>query len=499
MCGIAAIWGPKNDMLLQRMTDAMRHRGPDGTGTLCMDNGQLGHLRLAIVDVDGGAQPMTNEKGDLAVVFNGEIYNHAYLRKDVELRHQFRTQSDTEILLHLYEEERENMLPMLDGMFAFVLAGPHGMLLARDPLGIKPLYYGRVDNSFLVASELKAFPKMDELHVLPAGHSVFVGCEPRPFTCYQDKYPVLTSISREEAADDIRRRLGNAVVKRLMSDVPLGVFLSGGLDSTIIASIMKEHIPNLHSFTAGMEGSSDIASARIVAEELGTIHHELIYSKEDILAALPDIIWTLESFDAPLVRSAIPMYFLSALAARHVKVVLTGEGADELFGGYDYLRNIEEDDLYSHELTEILNRLQDTNLQRADRISMRYGLEARVPFLDLDFVRYATSLPIQYRRPSDAFPAKELLREAYRGNLPKEAMSRAKQKFSEGAGSSDVIAKHVEETIPPIEFEAEREIAPGLILRSAEELYYYRMWRQALGANISPRLVGRTSDAKAAT
>lgn len=498
MCGIIASYGQGDEALVRGMMDRIGHRGPDGRGLSRIGDSMLGHLRLSILDVAGGAQPMKNERGDLGVAFNGEIYNHLEFRKRLEERHLFRSRSDTEVLLHLYEEEGEDMLDQLDGMFAIALAGPNGLLLARDPMGIKPLYYGRKGSAFLAASELKAFPPMDELRMLPAGCAMYAFGEPWRFARPFPPREPLMSPPLPEILQEIRRRLDAAVVKRLMSDVPVGVYLSGGLDSSLIATLMRPHSVDLHSFAAGMEGSADISAARQVAHFLGTEHHELIYTADEVEAALPEVIRHLESFDAPLVRSAVPMYFVSRLAAESVKVVLSGEGADELFAGYSYLSGIEDGDALRKELADITVRLQDTNLQRADRMSMAHGLEARVPFLDADLVRYVSRLPIDLIDQRGSRQEKWLLREACRGLIPPEILARKKMKFSEGAGSADVILEKVKDIIDLDTFEKEKTIAPGLTVRSPEELHYYRIWRDAMGSDISPFLVGRTIDRTAA-
>jgi asparagine synthase (glutamine-hydrolysing) len=499
MCGIVATQGVADEASVRGMMDRIAHRGPDGRGLARVGESVLGHLRLAILDIAGGTQPMSNERGDLWVAFNGEVYNHREFRRSLETRHIFRTRSDTEVLLHLYEEEGEDMLDRLDGMFAIALAGPKGLLLARDTLGIKPLSYGRKGSSFLAASELKAFPPMDELHMLRAGHAMYAGGEPWRFSRPFPPLEPLADARLPEILQEIRRRLEEAVEKRLMSDVPVGVYLSGGLDSSLIAAMMRPYTLDLHSFAAGMEGSADIEAARRVADFLGTKHHELIYTADEVEAALPEVIWHLESFDAPLVRSAVPMYFVSRLAAESVKVALSGEGADELFAGYSYLSGIEGGVDLRRELADITVRLQDTNLQRADRMSMAHGLEARVPFLDLGLVRYISRLPADLIAQRSDRPEKWLLREACRGLVPTEIIERKKMKFSEGAGSAEVISGRVKSYVDQATFEREQAVLPGLTLRSPEELYYYRIWRDVMGPNISPALVGRTKDRSAAS
>jgi len=441
---------------------------------------------------------MVNERGDLSVVFNGEIYNHLELRRELEARHVFRSRSDTEVLLHLYEDEGEDMLRRLDGMFAFAIAGSRGLLVARDPLGIKPLYIGWKPGSAYIASELKAFPPVDAIEAIPAGHARLNDGPPWRYALPFPPQPALRPLERGEAVAEIRRRLEQAVLKRLMSDVPVGVLLSGGLDSSVIAALMRPHTVALHSFTAGMAGAPDLDAAREVARCLGTEHHELVYTEEEVRRALPEVIRQLESFDAPLVRSAIPMYFICKVASEHVKVALSGEGADELFAGYAYLSRVRGTGKLRSELIGITERLQDTNLQRADRMGMAHGLEVRVPFLDLGLVRYAHRLPLELVQPRQDRPEKWLLREACRGLLPDSILGRRKLKFSEGAGSSGLGARIAEEAIDEPAFNDEKRVPGALPLRSREELYYYRIWREVMPPSVSPRLVGRTRDPFAA-
>ena len=441
---------------------------------------------------------MFNERRDLAVVFNGEIYNHLELRKPLESRHQFSSRSDTEILLHMYEEEGEDMLPKLDGMFAFALAGPQGILMARDPLGIKPLYYGRHDKTFLAASELKAFPAMDELYALPAGHAVLGNGEPWSYAPPFPPKDSVVTMPLEETLKEIRRRFEQAVHKRLMGDVPVGIYLSGGIDSSLVAAAMRPHTVNLHSFTAGMRGAPDLEAARRVAHFLCTTHHELVYTEDDVEDALPEVIKYLESFDAPLVRSAVPMYFVSKLASDYVKVVLTGEGADELFAGYDYLKTLQGSERLKQELIKIIVRLQDTNLQRADRITMAHGIEGRVPFLDLDLVRFVMRLPVDLIEPRPERPEKWLLREACKGMLPPEILERKKLKFSEGAGSASVMEKRIMSRMSDLDYKLQCEKAKSFGFRSPEELHYYLLWLDVMGPHIPSFLIGRTCDHTAA-
>ena len=499
MCGIAVIFGEAGPTALHEMLEKLSHRGQDGSGKLTLNRARMGHVRLAIVDIKGGRQPMINESGDTAVVFNGEIYNHLELRDGLSKKHDFKTQSDTEVILHLFEEENVSMLKRLDGMFAFALATPEGLFIARDPMGIKPLYTARLGEARLVASELKAFPEgTDDVKALPAGYGQWVGTQPYPYTCPYTLAKPRAEISIGDAVGGVRSRLEKAVSKRMMADVPVGVFLSGGLDSSLIAGLMKRGCEKLHSFSAGMQGAPDIWAARAVAGHFGMLHHEVVYTEEEAEKALPEIIWALESFDAPLVRSAIPGYFVAKLASEHVKVALSGEGADELFAGYEYLKYVGGGEQLKAELRAITERLQDTNLQRTDRMTMAHGVEGRVPFLDNELVRFVTSLPAKYLLPGGGRPEKWLLREAFQDLLPKLVLRRKKMKFSEGAGSSELMAHKARERFSTLEFERRRNICPGISLRSREELLYYDIWRGLFGAHITPEMVGRTKDPAAA-
>ena len=287
--------------------------------------------------------------------------------------------------------------------------------------------------------------------------------------------------NEDDALQAIRDSLHDAVQKRLMSDVPLGTSLSGGLDSSIIAMIASQDTPGLHSFVVGVEGGEDLEAARLMADTLGTQHHEYIYNEQDMLKVLPDVVYYLESFDPALVRSAIPNYMLAEMASDYVKVMLTGEGADELYAGYSYLQRFENPDDLQEELVYITEALHNTNLQRGDRMSMAHGLEARVPFLDVDSVAMALSLPSEWKLHENGKPAKALLRRAYEGLLPDEIVYRPKMKFSKGAGSSDILAERAEEKVSDKQFQAERTRLKhdwDYSLPNKESLLYYQMLRE---------------------
>jgi asparagine synthase (glutamine-hydrolysing) len=284
------------------------------------------------------------------------------------------------------------------------------------------------------------------------------------------------------------------VHKRLIADpgVPVGVSLSGGLDSSLIAALARQGRSKLDTFVVGMESSEDVARSRQVAAALGTSHHVYIYTFEEMLEILPRVIYHLESFDAALVRSAIPNYFLARLAAETVRVILTGEGADELFGGYAYLRDVSDPQAFQRELLTITGSLHNTNLQRTDRMTMAHGIEGRVPFLDREMVRLALSLPPQLKFHGRGRPEKAILRQAFSGLLPEDVLQRPKQKFSQGAGSMDRMAEHARRTISDEDFQRACAAYPEARLQSKEELLYFRIFQEQFGGRVHPSAVGRT-------
>ena len=479
MCGIAGAFQGPASHTVREMVGSILHRGPDGQGVVDVSNGTLGHTRLAILDVEGGQQPMDFKETSL--VFNGEIYNYRDLKRNYLHGAPLQTHSDTEVLLHLYRKFGPKCVTLLDGMFAFAIQHQGELLLARDPMGIKPLYFGTsADGKHLFfASEIKALVgQVESIREFPAGHWYHSRLG------WQRYYHLEETIrpfdgTPAEALPTIKSTLRTAVHKRLLADVPVGVSLSGGLDSSIVTALAREETEQLHSFAVGVEGSADLAAARRMASYLETVHHEYVYSAQDMIDVLPDVLYHLESFDPALVRSAIPNYFLAKLAAEHVKVVLTGEGADEVYAGYDYLVRYETSAELQSEMLQITNALHNTNLQRADRMSMAFGLEARVPFLDVQSIALALGMPAGWKLHQEQ-PPKALLREAFAEDLPHEIVNRPKQKFSSGAGSSDLITQYAEVEISEEEFTAERQRLKGqwaYNLQNKEALFYYRILR----------------------
>jgi asparagine synthase (glutamine-hydrolysing) len=427
------------------------------------------------MDPEGGNQPIFNEDRKKAIIGNGEIYNFPKMRPELAQKHTFTTTSDTEAVLHSFEDNGTDVVNKLDGMFAFAVADDGNIFAARDPIGIKPLYFSQTADSFWFASELKAISKYcDDIHEFPAGsyfdsRSGFSQYYTVPDLRPQDR-PV------DEHIKILRETLEECVIKRLMSDVPLGAFLSGGLDSSIIAAVARQHMDELHTFTVGIEGSRDIEAARLVAKHIDSIHHEYLITMEEVKERLPHIIYCLESFDQDLVRSGIPCYFTSRLAAEYVKVILTGEGADELFAGYTYYKGIDDEEILHKELRRSVQSLHNVNLQRVDRMTMAQSIEGRVPFLDVEMIKLGMLIPSLYKLSEEYPQEKWVLRKAFEDLLPHEIAWRDKEQFDEGSGTVDLLNRTLAEAMSPDEAAEYQAKYPDMGLRSAEECFYHRIF-----------------------
>lgn len=501
MCGIAAAYGGVDDETGSRMLDRLAHRGPDDEGSIRTAGNWLGHRRLSIVDVHGGHQPLVTASGDLYMVGNGEIYNHEDVRAALP-NATFVTRSDNEVALHLFDQRGPDAFAELHGMYAFVLAGDDGRFVAaRDPVGIKPLYWARRGDEIRFASEMRAFDEdwQPAVEVFPPGHYwtpetglvQFVSAVPRDKAALEQfegpsepGAPIPESILAR-----VREQLIREVEGQMMGDVPVGVFLSGGLDSTLVAAIAarwyERRGERLKTFAVGLEDSPDLLAARAAAEYLDTEHHERIYTADDALQVLPEVVRVIESYDPSLVRSAVANYLLAEFTAKHVKVVLTGEGADEIFAGYRYLRQFPTEEALHEELVRIVEGLHNLNLQRGDRTSMAHGLEARVPFLEREMIALGLALPAGWKLAGEEQQEKRLLRMAFEGWLPDELLWRKKSQFGDGSGAASVLQQKMEQSVSEEAFVRERiEVDP--VLRTREELAYYRMFNEALGG-INPK------------
>ena len=477
MCGIAGIWGKTAQSNIETMMDSLVHRGPDAKGIFVVPSGSgiLGHQRLSIMDVEGGDQPIYGE-GEKAIIGNGEIYNYPQLFSQLQQRYQFITKSDTEAILHLYEDKNVTAIPELDGMFAFAIIDENKFIAARDPIGIKPLYYSEQDGNFWFASELKAITQFcEQVAEFPPG--AFFSSE-TGFSTYYNVPDISPDIDADvnTLIQEIQATVEASVVKRLMSDVPLGAFLSGGLDSSIIAAIAKKHKSELHTFSVGIEGSKDLEAARVVSDYLGTIHHEYLITPEEAIAKLPEIIYSLESFDQDLVRSAIPCYFTSRLAAEYVKVILTGEGADELFAGYTYYKDIPDEDTLHKELRRSVSSLHNINLQRVDRLTMAHSIEGRVPFLDLKMIELGQRVPAHLKLRGNPPVEKWILRKAFEHLLPEDIVWRKKEQFDEGSGTVDLLTETLKDLMNGEQVQQYQKQYARTQLRSPEECYYHQIF-----------------------
>ena len=491
MCGIAGCFGGKDVETVNRMLDAMEHRGPDDRGIYTHNNTVLGHTRLSIVDVDGGHQPILTNNGNTGIICNGEIYNFRNIKEKLIPKYTFITGSDTEVILHLYQEKGAECVRELDGMFAFAIINGDDILLARDPIGIKPLYYGYAEGRFYFSSELGAMTlaHVDEVHEFPAGYYYV------PETGFVKYYQLpdiqdslLTDI--DETSRVIRETFVEAVKKRLLSDreIHVGSFCSGGIDSSLVAAIAAEEIPHLHTFVVGMvdengNESDDLKASRIAADYIGSTHHELTFTEAEYYQALPIVIKKLESYDPSLVRCAIPCYFTCKLAAEYVTVVLTGEGADEIFAGYHYMKHYPVDKL-NVEGKRCIGNLHNINLQRADRMGMLFSLELRVPFLDMAMVDLAMKIPpelkIRQLEDSEDKIEKWILRKAFEGAgyLPEEILWRYKVQYTQGAGCESLGEKLAESEVSEEEYERIKAENPDATINSREAAYYFKLFRK---------------------
>lgn len=460
MCGIVCILEIRRDadVLRERslkLARKLRHRGPDWSGVYADERAVLAHERLSIVDVEHGAQPLFNEAGDLVLAVNGEIYNHKQLKAGLEKAYPFKTASDCEVILPLYEESTpEVFLNAMNGIFAFVLYDKrrNTYLIARDPIGVCPLYTGRDENGNLyVASEMKALVGVCRtIEDFPPGHFLMAGME-APKQYYKPTWRDYDAVVQNSLDLTVLRESLEAAVKRqLMCDVPYGVLISGGLDSSIIAAIAQRYSskrvedddqsvawwPRLHSFSIGLEGSPDLAAAAKVAKALGTVHHAFHFTVQEGVDALRDVIYHIETYDVTSIRASTPMYLMARrIKATGIKMVLSGEGADEIFGGYLYFHKAPDPRALHEETVRKLDALYKYDCLRANKSTSAWGVEARVPFLDREFLDMAMSFdPADKLSGSRKRIEKYALRKAFEGYLPDEILWRQKEQFSDGVG-----------------------------------------------------------------
>ncbi|GAB3526533.1 asparagine synthase-related protein [Arthrobacter monumenti] len=506
MSGIVAAHGSFDPTMGERMLQRLSHRGPDGEGTRAIGDSWLGSRHLEIVGPGRSAQPLGNGSESMWLVGDGEVYNHERIRNHLGAD-LFSTRSDLEAALLLFEQDGVTAFEELWGTFALVIAGEDGRFAAvRDPLGIVPLYWARRDGTVVFASELKAFDADWRADVLPfPPGQVWTSDEGlKPGPAFPAAAPVLLQSRHPDEEpprwvfDAIRETLVRAVEGAMEADVPAGILLSGGVDSSVVtaiaAKVAKERGTRLKTFAAGLEGSADLAAARLVAEHVGSEHRELIYTPEDAIELVPEVIASLESFDPTLVHSAVPNYMVAKLASTQVKIVLVGEGADELFAGYSHYGQHETGEALHEDLIGTIEGLHIGGLQRVDRVTAAHGLEPRLPFLDLELVELALALPPSWKLISDERIAKYLLRRAFDGWLPDEVLWRPKEQFGQGTGMNDVLRAHFGETVSAEDLELEQDVLDPP-LRTREELAYYRMFTEALPGVNAQTNVGRFVEA----
>ncbi|MFC3913994.1 asparagine synthase B [Pseudaeromonas sharmana] len=499
MCSIFGILDIKSDAVALRktaleMSKRLRHRGPDWSGVYSTDKAILVHERLAIVDPGNGAQPLYNPERTHVLAVNGEIYNHKELEKTLSVDFQFQTGSDCEVILAKYKEKGAAFLDEINGIFAFILydAEQDAYLIGRDHIGIIPLYMGYDEcGNFYVASEMKALtPVCKSVQEFPPGH--YLWSKDGELTRYYQRDWMEYDNIKDNVTDKLALRdaLEDAVKRQLMCDVPYGVLLSGGLDSSIISAVTKLFAarrieddgkseawwPQLHSFAVGLKGSPDLSAAQKVADHLGTIHHEITFTVQEGIDALRDVIYHLETYDVTTIRASTPMYLMARfIKAMGIKMVLSGEGSDELFGGYLYFHKAPDAKEFHEETVRKLSQLHMYDCLRANKSMAAWGVEGRVPFLDKEFIDVAMRLNPKDKMCGNGKIEKHILREAFEHYLPKEVAWRQKEQFSDGVGYSwiDSLKVHVENEVSDQMFEAAAYRFP-VNTPLTKEAYFYR-------------------------
>ncbi|KPZ63466.1 Asparagine synthetase B [glutamine-hydrolyzing] [Pseudoalteromonas sp. P1-16-1b] len=499
MCSIFGVLDIKSDPSQLRaqaieMSKLLRHRGPDWSGVYSSDKAILVHERLAIVGVSSGAQPLYNPEKTHILAVNGEIYNHKELAASLEVEFDFQTQSDCEVILALYKQKGPAFLDDLNGIFAFCLYDEEqdAYLIGRDHIGIIPLYTGHDEHgNFYVASELKALsPICKHIEEFPPGHYLY-SKDGKLTPYYQRDWQSYDAVKNNDAkAEDVKDALEAAVKRQLMCDVPYGVLLSGGLDSSVISGITQHFAakriedndesdawwPKLHSFSVGLEGSPDLAAAQKVADMIGTIHHPIIFTIQQGIDALKEVIYHIETYDVTTIRASTPMYLMARqIKAMGIKMVLSGEGADELFGGYLYFHKAPNAQEFHEELNRKVSKLHMFDCLRANKSMAAWGVEARVPFLDKEFVDVAMRINPEAKMCKDGKIEKHILRAGFDGYLPDEVLWRQKEQFSDGVGYSwiDTLKEFVNEQVTDQEL-ANAKFKYPINTPDSKEAYFYR-------------------------
>lgn len=504
MCGFVGAFDLTQDLnnlrsQVLKMAKRIRHRGPDWSGIYCGEKAILVHERLSIVDIKSGGQPLYNKDKNLVLAVNGEIYNHQNIRNRFEGKYEFQSNSDCEVLLALYQEKGVNLFDELNGIYAFALydINNDSYLIGRDHMGIIPLYMGYDDfGQFYVASELKALEGIcPNIKEFPAGY-YYDSRDGELKQWYKRDWMEYDNIKDNDTdLKALKKGLEDAVHRQLMSDVPYGVLLSGGLDSSIISAVAKKFAarriennneteawwPQLHSFAIGLEGAPDLIAAQKVADHIGTVHHEIHFTVEEALDALSDVIYHIETYDVTTVRASTPMYLLARfIKSMGVKMVLSGEGSDEIFGGYLYFHKAPNAKALHEETVRKLDKLHLYDCLRANKTLAAWGVEGRVPFLDKEFMDIAMRMNPQDKICGNGKMEKYALRKAFEGYLPESVTWRQKEQFSDGVGYNwiDTLREVASKKVTDKQMEKAAERFPINPPMSKEEYWYRSMFEE---------------------
>ena len=525
MCGIVSIFNVKKQThelreKVLRMSQKIRHRGPDWSGIYCGGSAILAHERLSIVDPESGGQPLFSPDRKQVLAVNGEIYNHQEIRCRYADRYEFQTGSDCEVILALYRDKGIDFLEDISGIFAFALYDEEKdeFLIARDPIGVIPLYIGYdSDGTVYVASELKALEGQCERYepFLP-GH-YYWSKEPGMKRYYTRDWFDYDAVKDNGASvDAIRDALKDSVKRQLMSDVPYGVLLSGGLDSSVISAIAEQfsehriednsqtraYWPRLHSFAVGLKGAPDLEKAKLVADHIGTVHHEINYTIQEGLDAIRDVIYFIETYDVTTVRASTPMYLLArVIKSMGIKMVLSGEGADEVFGGYLYFHKAPNAKAFHEETVRKLSKLHYYDCLRANKSLSAWGVEGRVPFLDKEFLDVAMRTNPEAKMCPGTTIEKKIVREAFADMLPAGIAWRQKEQFSDGVGYSwiDTLKKITSEAVTDEQMAHAAERFPINPPLNKEEYYYRSIFAEHFPSDSAARCVNQEASVACST
>ena len=515
MCGIVCAFDIKSNSdevrsNVLKMAKKVRHRGPDWSGVYSNEKAVLAHERLAIVDPTSGKQPIISDDGHKVIAVNGEIYNHIDLKERHTPDYNFKTESDCEVILALYKKKGVDFLNDLNGIFAFALydSSNDKYLIARDHMGIIPLYIGwDKQNTFYVSSELKSLEGVcNKIELFPPGHYLD-STDGKLIKWYIPNWTSFDSVKDSETKIKlIHDSLSAAVKRQLMSDVPYGVLLSGGLDSSITSALAKKFAskriesndqqdawwPQLHSFSVGLEGAPDLKAAKIVADHIGTVHHEINFTVQEGIDAIRDVIYHLETYDVTTVRASTPMYLMArAIKSLGIKMVLSGEGADELFGGYLYFHKAPNSKEFHEETVRKLDKLHQYDCLRANKSLAAWGIEGRVPFLDKEFIDVAMGINPEDKMITNGRIEKWILREAFKDYLPESVLWRQKEQFSDGVGYSwiDSLKELVSKEVSDSDFENASKIFPINPPQNKEEFYYRSIFKDHFPSDAAAKSV----------